>query len=151
METNKGWFKKGCVPVNKFEKGHVPWNKGKKGYMGANKTSFKKGDKPHNYKPVGTIAFKGKNLHIKISDPNKWELLNRYKYKEYHNIDLTSNDIIIFLNGDIEDFSKENLYKITRGELVIMNKNKIKDIEDKELRRSATLSALLYARSMLKK
>lgn len=28
----------------RFKKGMTPWNKGKKGYMGANKTSFKKGD-----------------------------------------------------------------------------------------------------------
>ena len=28
----------------RFKKGQVPWNKGVKGYMGANKTSFKKGD-----------------------------------------------------------------------------------------------------------
>ena len=31
-----------------FRKGFIPWNKGKKGYMGANKTSFKKGNKPKN-------------------------------------------------------------------------------------------------------
>ncbi len=28
----------------RFKKGMVPWNKGKTGYMGANRTSFKKGD-----------------------------------------------------------------------------------------------------------
>ena len=28
----------------KFKKGLIPWNKGKTGYMGANRTSFKKGD-----------------------------------------------------------------------------------------------------------
>lgn len=33
----------------KFKKGMVPWNKGRKGYMGANKTSFKKGD---NLRPL---------------------------------------------------------------------------------------------------
>jgi len=37
-----------------FKKGSVPWNKGKKGYMGANKTSFKKGNIPANWKPVGS-------------------------------------------------------------------------------------------------
>ena len=34
MRSNKG----------QFEKGLIPWNKGVKGYMGANRTSFKKGD-----------------------------------------------------------------------------------------------------------
>ena len=41
---------RGCL----YKKGKVPWNKGKKGYMGANKTSFKKGHKPKNWRTVGS-------------------------------------------------------------------------------------------------
>ena len=38
-----------------FRKGSIPWNRGIKGYMGANKTSFKKGNIPPNYKCLDTF------------------------------------------------------------------------------------------------
>lgn len=37
-----------------FKKGMVPWNLGKTGYMGANRTSFRKGNMPHNHRPLGS-------------------------------------------------------------------------------------------------
>lgn len=45
VNQNKGWFKKGFEPWSKNNKDLMPtpWNKGVKGYIGANKTSFKKG------------------------------------------------------------------------------------------------------------
>ena len=53
---------KGAITRNKlntgrtgrFEKGRATWNKGTKGLTKANVTSFKKGQKPHNYKPLGS-------------------------------------------------------------------------------------------------
>ena len=53
---------KGAITRNKlntgrtgrFEKGHATWNKGTKGLTKANVTSFKKGQKSHNYKPLGS-------------------------------------------------------------------------------------------------
>src|SRR5438270_419068 len=40
--------------ATRFRKGLVPWNLGKTGYMGANRTSFRKGQTPHNHVAVGT-------------------------------------------------------------------------------------------------
>ena len=58
-----------------FKKGNVPANKGKKGFMGANRTSFKKGNTPYNYKPVGSERItKDGYIEVKVSDPNKWRL-----------------------------------------------------------------------------
>lgn len=41
-------------PTCRFQKGMRPWNVGKTGYMGANRTSFRKGNKPQTWLPVGT-------------------------------------------------------------------------------------------------
>ena len=54
----------------RFQKGQKPWNKDVKGYMGANVTSFKKGNKPHNTKQVGDTRIDGKDkfLLVKVAD-----------------------------------------------------------------------------------
>ena len=57
--------------TGQFKKYHEPWNKGLKGYIGANKTSFKKGTIPPNYKPVGTERFaKDGYIEVKVKDPS---------------------------------------------------------------------------------
>jgi hypothetical protein len=40
--------------VCRFQKGMTPWNLGKTGYMGRNRTSFRKGNKPQTWRPVGS-------------------------------------------------------------------------------------------------
>lgn len=48
--TNENLFKYG--KAHRYKKGDITWNKGK--YMRVSvATEFKKGHKPHNYKPVG--------------------------------------------------------------------------------------------------
>lgn len=66
---------------------------------------------------------------IKISNSKlnkeKYVLKQRYLYEKYHNIKLSKNECVIFLNGNNKDFSKENLYKITRGINCEMSMNKL--------------------------
>ena len=56
--------------ATRYKKGNDTWNKGKKGFMGANATSFKKGQKPHNTKEVGSTRIDGKDkfLLVKVAD-----------------------------------------------------------------------------------
>lgn len=49
--------------LGRFKKNYIPWNKGKKGYMGANRTSFKKGHKPKNWRPVGSERVDAEGLY----------------------------------------------------------------------------------------
>ena len=57
----------------RYQSGHTTWNKGVKGYIGPNKTSFKKGNKPHNTKDVGSTRIDGKDMFllVKVAD-RKW-------------------------------------------------------------------------------
>nr|DAX73543.1 MAG TPA: homing endonuclease [Caudoviricetes sp.] len=110
---------RGCL----YKKGSVPWNKGKKGYMGANKTSFKKGHKPKNWKPIGSerVDTEGYTL-VKIAEPRKWVLKHRIIWEEHYKKKIPSGCVIIFADGNKSNLSIENLICVTREELKILNK-----------------------------
>ena len=115
-----------------FKKGSTPWNKGLKGYMGANKTSFKKGTIPPNQVPIGTESItKGGYIKVKVGEPNKWKLKQRYIYEQYHG-EIPNNCNVIFADRNIQNFDINNLVLVSKAEMLILNKNKL-IFEDKEL------------------
>lgn len=62
---------------------------------------------------------------VKIAQPCKWEYKQRLMYQKYHKCKLTNDDYIIFLNHNRNDFSKDNLVKITRKESSILSNQKM--------------------------
>ena len=117
--------------TGQFKKYQEPWNKGLKGYMGANKTSFKKGTIPPNYKPVGTERFaKDGYIEVKVKDPNVWELKHRYIYKKHHG-EIPNGYNVIFADKNISNFNIDNLILVSKAEMLILNKNKL-IFEDKD-------------------
>ena len=105
-----------------FRKGFIPWNKGKKGYMGANKTSFKKGNKPKNWRPVGSERIDSNEYTlIKVAEPNKWVFKHRLIYEQEHGV-ISANSVIIFADGDKNNLSIDNLLCVTREELKVLNR-----------------------------
>ena len=117
--------------TGQFKKYQEPWNKGLKGYIGANKTSFKKGTIPPNYKPVGTERFaKDGYIEVKVKDPNVWELKHRYIYKKHHG-EIPNGYNVIFTDKNISNFDIDNLILVSKAEMLILNKNKL-IFEDKD-------------------
>ncbi|EAA24090.1 Phage protein [Fusobacterium vincentii ATCC 49256] len=110
-----------------FRKGFIPWNKGKKGYMGANKTSFKKGNKPKNWRPVGSerINDEGYTL-IKVSNEGgmlkRWALKHRVVWEQHHKKKIPKGSVIIFADGNKNNLSIDNLLCVTREELKVLNR-----------------------------
>ena len=108
-----------------FKKGNVPANKGKKGFMGANRTSFKKGNTPYNYKPVGSERItKDGYIEVKVSDPNKWRLKHIIIW-ERENGKVPKGYVLVFGDGNKNNLDLNNLILISRKQLLIMNKNKL--------------------------
>ena len=125
------------VNRGQFKVGHQTWNKGLKGYMGANRTSFAKGNLPHNTNGLGTVT--------------RWERLRRSGYREVayiinidwkgarkpHNSykwylwevdnqqDRPDNTVICIKNGNPDDLRVENFELITRAELLKRNRGNI--------------------------
>lgn len=111
--------------TGRFERGQEPWNKGVTGYMGANKTSFKKGHKPPNWKPIGSERVtKDGYVEVKVRDgcgQNNYELKHRIIW-EARNGKIPEGHIIAFKDGNKKNFDIDNLDCIPRTVNARMNK-----------------------------
>ena len=138
-----------------FQKGHNTWNKGKtwneymskEGQLNSRKTTFKKGNVPHNHRLVGSerITVDG-YIEVKVAEPNKWKLKQRFIYEEATGEKLTKNDIVIFLDGDRQNFDINNLVRMTRAELVRYNQDHLYG-KEVEINETAVLVAKLKAKT----
>ena len=128
----------------RWEKGHVPYNKGTKGVSKPNKGSFKKGNKAINAMPIGTERDMQGYIEVKVSE-KKWELKQRVLYEQYHNVKLEPNQVVIFLNTDKTDFSKENLYLTDRKTMMYMAKEKLWSKNEELNKTSVKIAELLKA------
>lgn len=111
-----------------FKSGHTPHNKGKQMpqeiYQKVRGTMFKKGNKPYNTKPVGTINVRldsdGRPYqYIKIKDSH-WELLQRYVWTQAHG-EIPLGSVVIFLDGNYLNCELNNLQVISRRENMARN------------------------------
>lgn len=126
-----------CSMGSEFKRGRKSWNKGTKGLTSANKTSFKKGDRPKNY--TGGIKSNGKDgLYIRVGNGKyfykkngkqfsvgKYESLARHKYREAYG-DFPKEMIVSHKDGDIYNNEIENLELISRAENLKRNNKPIK-------------------------
>ena len=115
---NSGRIKNGITPNQvriQFKKEHTPWNKGKKGVCtGGVQTQFKKGNIPHNHKEKGAMRItKDGYAEIKITEPNKWELYQRYVYEQYYG-SIPKGMLVKFKDGNKQNFAVENLFLASR-------------------------------------
>jgi hypothetical protein len=111
-----------------FKPGHIPKNKGVKmtaeTYEKVKPTMYKKGNKPANTQPIGTIhnrADKTGRLYqyIKIKDSH-WELLQRQVWMQAYG-EIPKGCVINFLDGNFMNCELSNLQVKTRAEMAIMN------------------------------
>lgn len=133
-----------------FFKGQPAHNKGKKMpaeiYEKCKPTMFKKGSVPHNHKPVGSERMTTDGyIEVKLAEPNKWKAKQRHVWEERTGEKLTRNDVIIFLDGDKTNFSEDNLYKLTRAELVRYNQDGL-HCQDRDISLTAVAIAKIKAR-----
>ena len=114
--------------ANQFKPGHTPHNKGKQMdaeiYDKVAPTMFKKGNKPHNTKPVGTINVRADTQgrlyqYIKIKDC-QWELLQRHVWTQA-NGEIPPGSVVIFLDGNYLNCELNNLQVISRRENMARN------------------------------
>lgn len=115
----------------KFKKGQVSFNKGLKqsDYMSpealerTKATRFKKGNIPHNYKPVGSTRLNVDGyIEVKVADPRTWELRARLVWKEKYG-EIPESKILLHINGIRDDDRIENLMLVSRCEELKLNQD----------------------------
>ena len=101
--------------------------------MGANRTSFKKGNTPHNHKPLWSERV-SKDGYIEISVPEKSRsgFCSRFKSKhtwiwEKNNGPTPQGHVVIFKDGNNRNFEPDNLIMVTRAELLVLNSHNYKN------------------------
>lgn len=136
------------IKGGQFQKGFVPFNKGKKqkDYMSEeaiNKTKntrFKKGNIPHNHRPVGSerTTLEG-YIEVKVAEPNKWKTKAVVIYEEKYG-KIPKGHKVIYLDGNRQNLDVSNLKVISSAEELIMNSNNLR-YDNKELTESGCLVA----------
>ena len=99
--------------------------------------------------PIGSEYRRSDGMILVKISKNKWQYKNRLMYEKYHNCKLTNDDFIVFLNQNRNDFSKENLKRITRRESSILTNQKMFS-KHKDLTNLGILTAKLMIKSKKK-
>ena len=140
----------------RFEKGHISANKGKKMpvavYEKSKHTMFKKGHQPANHREVGSERINVEGyIEIKVAEPSRWQLKHRVIYENYHNVKLKSTDVVIFLDGNKQNFDIENLALIDRGINLIMNHDSMRFVDAEITRTGVNIAKLKKAITVAKR
>ena len=105
---------------SQFKKNHTPWNKGMKGLqMGGVETQFKKGSKPHNWKPDGSTRV-DKDGFTMIKVNGKYVLYHRHLWIQ-ENGKVPEGYVVAFKDGDKSNITLDNLELITKQENMARN------------------------------
>lgn len=110
--------------TGRFQKGQEPPNKGKKGVCaaGCEKSWFKKGHIPANYRPVGSERVNADGyIEVKVADPNKWKLKHRVVWESVNGT-IPKGYIIIFRDNDKTNTDIDNLLLIKRRTNAVLNR-----------------------------
>lgn len=116
--------------TGRYEKGHVSHNKGCKGYYapGSEKGWFRKGERPWDTVPVGTVVVKSDGyLWKKVGDKpgvwtQNWRQLHLLLWEEAHGA-VPEGHRVIFKDGDRQNCVLENLALISLAENAVMNRH----------------------------
>ena len=133
-----------------YQKGHPPGTKGKtieeickhdpEKLARVRATQFKKGDRPVNEMPIGTVTVAGNGYKVRKvsmtgSQWERWELLHRAVWEE-HNGPIPEGMAVTFRDGDKMNCDISNLMLISRGEAAAMARKGLWS-EDPELSETA--------------
>lgn len=102
-----------------FKKGNKSWNEGTKGVMKANATTFKKGQSPHNEKPLGTERkTKDGIIEVKVKMTGKscerWQSKHSLLWEQRTGQKVPAGHVVMFADGNRSNYDQSNLRLVSR-------------------------------------
>lgn len=121
-------FRKGrsASKETQFKAGQEPWNKGKKFIAGGRsvETQFKKGGKPHTWRPIGTEVWRDGYLCRKVRDGKpthkNYAMVHVLMWVEA-NGPVPKGHVVVFRDRNTKNLTLENLECISRQENMARN------------------------------
>jgi hypothetical protein len=110
-------YHKLCNGIKHFYPGHPPY------YRGTNKTSYKPGQKPWNYIPIGAERVNGDGVvvvKIAATPPKKWKSKHLIIWEKAHG-PVPKGHFVIFADGNKRNFNLSNLLMVSYKEIAVMN------------------------------
>ena len=117
---------------SRFQPGHQSWMTGRKGIRQSPRTEFKPGQKPANWKPVGSLRVikdeLNQYLQIKLTDtgctPKDWVMYHRHVWQQAHG-PIPEGHCVAFLPGrfslDPDKITPDALELVTPAEIMRRN------------------------------
>lgn len=145
--------------TGRYEKGQMPWNTNSKGLTGRNKTSFKPGTRPPNWRPVGSERICPKDgfilIKVEIKDPYtkaKTRFMHKHVYIwEQANGKVPRGSVIKFKDGNKLNCTLDNLICLGRRELLYLNQHNFNEVPAEAKDSFITLSKLSCKLHQVKK
>lgn len=142
----------------RFRPKEEPWNKGIKGYQAggnAAATQFKPGNKPHTWAPVGTRVKQDSEGYWKVKMADSpgpglsrlgWAFEHRLIW-EAANGPQPKGTAIVFIDGNTDNLSLDNLACVTRAELARLNQLGWRHLRSPEARQAMIAEARLLTQA----
>lgn len=114
---------------HRFKKGQTPWNRGVKGRVGVQEacraTQFRKGQMPHNHKPVGYERINADGyLERKVAEPKTFRGVHVLAWESV-NGPVPKGHAVVFKRGrrstDANEITPDAVELVTRAELMRRN------------------------------
>lgn len=102
-------------------------------YEKIRKAFFKKGFNGLPPCPVGTERVRGNRIFIKIEEPDIWISKAKYVYEKETGEYLKQGEVVVLLDGSIDNFELDNLMKVSKAEVLRYNQMKLEARKNKEL------------------
>lgn len=129
----------------RFVKGQPSWNKGLELSGKYNFNGFKKGNTPHNLKPVGYERLTEDGyIEVRVSSGG-FVLKQRLVWEQVHG-PIPKGMVVMFKNTDKQDCRIENLMLASRAEVAILNKT-LKDVVTPETNETCILLAKIKSKT----
>src|SRR5574344_209785 len=84
-------------------------------------SEYRNSPRPSRARLIGSEQIKKGYIRVKVAQPDVWKFKHVMIWEQAHNETVKKYETVVFLDGNNRNFSVDNLYKLTRREILRMN------------------------------